>query len=114
MLTRLCCGLLFLWYASAAHADALLSQKMLYGKWCSDGGSEKFTAKTLTVLRAGERKAIVFKIDRYDTNDDTVTLYWTYTDGTKMVTEFSEFSPDGRRMVQIKNDAGPRREFHRC
>ena len=114
MRKQLCYVLGFVMYASAAHADALMSQKMLYGKWCSTGGSEKFNAKTLTVIRTGERKPIVFKIDRYDANDDTVTVYWTHTDGTKMVTEFSEFSADGRSMVQIKNDAGPRREFHRC
>jgi hypothetical protein len=99
--------------AAAGDADAL-SRKDIYGKWCSTGGSEWFSRDKLIAVRASDHVRIVFKISRYDFDDKTVKVYWTDTEGNDMVTNFGEFSADRRRMVQLKIDAGPRREFHRC
>jgi hypothetical protein len=35
-------------------------------------------------------------------------------DGEKLFTRFGEFDAGTRTMVQLQNDAGPRREFRRC
>jgi hypothetical protein len=98
---------------AATNADAL-TRKHIYGKWCTAGGSEEFSAKTLIAVRASDHVRVVFKIKRYEFDDKTASVYWTDTDGNDLVTLFSEFSADGRRMVQLKNESGPRREFHRC
>ena len=42
------------------------------------------------------------------------TVTWKDGKGETVHTDFGEFSADGRRMVQFKNEAGPRREFRRC
>jgi hypothetical protein len=99
--------------AAAGDADAL-SRKDIYGKWCSAGGSERFSRDKLIAVRASDRVRIVFKISRYDFDDKAVKVYWTDTEGNDMVTTFGEFSADRRHMVQLKNDAGPQRKFHRC
>ena len=40
-------------------------------------------------------------------------MHWI-NKGKDTFTDFSEFSADGRRMMQQKNEAGPRRPFQRC
>ncbi len=81
-------------YALVGHADALAHKDI-------------YAAKKLTVVKAGECARIAFKFGRYDFDDRTVTVYWNDTRDHKLLTEFSD-------MVQFKNDAGSRREFHRC
>ena len=100
--------------AAMSAADARsLTAKALYGKWCTAGGSEEFTDDYLiAVLTSKERHR--YKISRYSVSDDTITVYWIDGSGAEVSTDFSEFSADGKSMVQIRNESGPRREFRRC
>ena len=84
------------------------------GKWCTAGGSEQFDRNNLIAILSSNGERHVFPIERYDFTDSMVTVTWKNAKSESVHTNFSEFSADGRRMVQLKNEAGPRREFHRC
>ena len=101
-------------FAAVAAADARsLSARALYGKWCTSGGTEEFDDDYLTAItRSGTRHK--FRIRRYEVTDDMVTVYWTNAKGEDVSTDFGEFSEDRSRMIQMRNEDGPRREFHRC
>ena len=90
-----------------------LSARSLYGKWCTAGGSEEFGDTSLIAIpRSGERHR--FRIREYEVGRDAVTVHWTNGKGEHVSTDFGEFSADGKRMVQLRNEEGPRREFRRC
>jgi hypothetical protein len=93
-----------------AHA---LAYKDISGNWCTGGGIEQFAPKTLTAIRSSDGVRTVFKIVNYEFTT-TVRVYWMTKKNEKVSTDFSEFGADGRTMVQLKNEEGPRREFHRC
>jgi hypothetical protein len=99
--------------AGAAHALAL---KNIAGKWCGEATDYTFSSDTLVVDFSDGSPSRKFKVTSYEYIGDTVKMHWinkgeeTYTD----FSEFSEFSADGRRMAQQKNEAGPRRLFQRC
>lgn len=99
---------------AGAAADARsLSARALYGKWCTADGTEEFDDNYLTAItRSGTRHK--FKIRRYEVADDLVIVHWTNAKGEDVSTDFGEFSEDRARMVQMRNENGPRREFHRC
>jgi hypothetical protein len=110
-------GILIILVAAAAAVTAAdarsLSARAIYGKWCTSGGSEQFDDDTLTaVTRSGNRHR--FKVTRYEVTPDRVTVHWMNDKGERVSTDFDEFSADGERMAQMRNEDGPRREFHRC
>jgi hypothetical protein len=83
------------------------------GKWCTAGGSEQFERENLVAVIASTGERRVFPIVGYEYIDDLIRVTWK--DKEKSVhADYAEFSRDGRQMVQLKNTAGPRREFHRC
>ena len=85
------------------------------GKWCTTGGSEQFDRENLIVVLTsnnGERR--VFSILDYVYSDDKIEVKWTNKKGEKVHTFFGEFSSNGREMVQLESEHGPRRQFHRC
>jgi hypothetical protein len=84
------------------------------GKWCTAGGSEQFDRDNLIAILASTGERRVHAIVRYDFTGTKVTVTWTNEKGENVHTDFAEFSGDGRRMVQLPSDAGPRREFRRC
>jgi hypothetical protein len=89
--------------------------KDIAGKWCTRGGIEAFDRDSLTAMPAGTTQRRVYPIERYDFRSNKVTVVWRDdTRGESYTTDFANFSADGRRMVQLRNSAGPRREFHRC
>jgi len=94
----------------AAHA---LSFKDITGKWCGEVSSYVFAPETLTVILLSDNSQRVYPIDGYEYEDDVITVTWKRGDD-QFITEFGEFSPDRRSMVQLENDVGPRREFRRC
>lgn len=100
--------------AAVTAADARsLSARAIYGKWCTSGGSEHFDDDYLTaVTRSGTRHR--FKITRYEVTPDKVIVHWINDKGERVSTDFGEFSEERDRMVQLRNEDGPRREFHRC
>jgi hypothetical protein len=83
------------------------------GKWCTAGGSEEFESENIIAVIASTGERRVFPIVGYEYADDKITVTWKEK-GKDVHTDYAEFSRDGRRMVQLKNTAGPRREFHRC
>jgi hypothetical protein len=88
--------------------------KDIAGRWCTSGGIEEFDRDTLTAIPAGSPQR-VYPIERYDFGSKKVTVVWRDDSrGETYTTDFANFSPDGKRMIQLKNAAGPRRQFHRC
>ena len=89
--------------------------KDIAGKWCTSGGTEQFDRDSLTATPAGTTQQRVYPIERYDFRAKKVTVVWRDDSrGESYTTDFANFSADGRHMVQLRNAAGPRREFHRC
>jgi len=94
-------------------AAAALSFKDISGRWCSEAGDYNFSRDTPAAKFHDGTPTRKFKVTSYEYTSDTVTMYWLYK-REKLYTEFSEFSTDGRTMVQLKGESGPRREFRRC
>ena len=89
--------------------------KDIAGRWCTRGGIEEFDRDSLTATPAGTTQRRAYPIERYDFRRNKVTVVWRDDSrGESYTTDFANFSADGRRMVQLRNTAGPRREFHRC
>jgi len=84
------------------------------GKWCTAGGSEQFDRDNMIaiVARTGERRN--YHIVSYEYLDERIRVTWQNAEGKTVHTDFAKFSTDGRQMVQLKFERGPRREFHRC
>jgi hypothetical protein len=78
------------------------------------GGSEQFDRNNLIVILTSTNERRVYPIVSYDFSGTTVSVRWKNTKGETNVTHFGEFSAAGPRMVQLKSETGPRREFHRC
>lgn len=94
---------------------AALEYKNIAGKWCTRGGSEQFDRKNLIAMPSGTNARRIYPIVRFDFSAKKVTVEWKDTKKNETyTTDFGEFSADGRRMVQLPNERGPRREFHRC
>ena len=83
-------------------------------KWCTEGGSEQFDHDNLVAIVASTGERRTYAIVSYDYKDNMIRVTWKNEKGENVHTDFSEFSRNGRRMVQLKNEAGPRREFYRC
>jgi hypothetical protein len=96
--------------SSAAQA---LSFNDITGKWCGSVSSYTFAPGQLTVVLYSDNQPRRYKIENYQYEGDVITVNWI-RDDDKLFTKFSEFSADDRLMVQLPNDAGPRREFRRC
>ncbi len=88
--------------------------KDIAGKWCTSGGIEQFDRDNLIAIPASTNERHVYPIVRFRFTGTKVTVVWQDPNGESFTTDFAEFSADGRRMVQLKNEKGPRREFHRC
>ena len=94
---------------------AALEFKDIAGKWCTGGGTEQFNRKNLIAIPSGTNDRRIYPIERFDFGDKKITVVWKDTKKNETyTTDFAEFSPDRRRMVQLPNEKGPRREFHRC
>ena len=93
------------------HAAAL-NYEDISGRWCTEGGTEQFDRDNLIAVIASNGQRHVFPIVRYDYFETKVTVIWKDEEGKEWRTDFAEFSRE--RMVQLQNERGPRREFHRC
>jgi hypothetical protein len=83
------------------------------GKWCTAAGSEQFDRENLIAVVAGTSERRVYPIVSYEYTDDKIRVTWKDKTGDAH-SDYAEFSRDGRKMVQLQNTKGPRREFHRC
>jgi hypothetical protein len=100
--------------ALSCTSAAALSFENIHGKWCTQGGSEQFDQDNLVAVVAATGDRRVYPIVSYDYQADTIRVIWKNEKGENVQTDFSEFSRNGRRMVQVPNEVGPRREFYRC
>jgi hypothetical protein len=83
------------------------------GRWCGSVSSYAFTPTTLIVVLYADKSRREYPVDSYQYEDNAVTVNWQ-RNGEKLFTKFSEFNVDEHTMVQLRNDAGPRREFRKC
>jgi hypothetical protein len=102
--------------AAAAAGPALaLSESDIIGTWCGSETNYTIGRKTLTVTWRSDKGRKSFIVDRFAFTEVDVVMYWRRDSETELLsTQFGEFSSDRRRMIQIRNEAGPRREFRRC
>ena len=100
--------------ALSCTAAAALTFESIAGKWCTAGGSEQFDQENLTAIVAANGERRVYPIVSYDYQENLIRVTWRNQKGENVHTDFAEFSGDGQHMVQLKNEAGPRREFTRC
>ena len=98
---------------SSTHAAALAFENIA-GKWCTSGGTEQFDRENLIAIPSSNGERRVYPIVRYDFKESTITVVWKDKQGKTVETEFGEFRANGRAMVQLANESGPRREFRRC
>ena len=99
------------WLGSAAFA---VSEADLLGNWCGSDSNYGFTRKVMTVTRPSSSDRLVFDIVGIEPREGRIAVSWQRADGKVVRTEFAEFSSDGKKMVQLPNSGGPRREFRRC
>ena len=92
---------------------AALAFEDISGKWCGSVSSYTFTPAKLIVILYSDNSRREYKVDDYEYADDIITVNWQ-RDKEKLFTKFSEFSGGGKFMIQLQNNAGPRREFRRC
>jgi hypothetical protein len=90
-----------------------LSFDDISGKWCGSVSSYMFTPSTLIVVLYADHSRLEYPVDSYQYESDAITVNWQ-RNGDKLFTKFSEFNVDEHTMVQLRNDAGPRREFRKC
>ena len=83
------------------------------GRWCGSVSSYTFTPSTLIVVLYADSSRREYPIDSYQYDGDVITVNWE-RDSDKLFTKFGEFNGDVHTMVQLRNDAGPRREFRKC
>jgi hypothetical protein len=99
----------------AAGPALALSESDIVGKWCGSETNYDIGRKTLTVTWRSDNGRKRFVVDRFAFTDVDVIMYWRRSGNEELLsTQFGEFSSDRRRMIQIRNEAGPRREFRRC
>jgi hypothetical protein len=83
------------------------------GRWCGSVSSYTFTPSTLIVVLYGDNSRREYPVESYQYDGDVITVNWE-RGSDKLFTKFSEFNVDEHTMVQLRNDAGPRREFRKC
>jgi hypothetical protein len=93
---------------------AALSENDLLGNWCGNESNYSFTRKVMVVTRPSSSDKLVFDIVGIEPRDGRIAVSWQRADGKVVRTEFADFSSDGKKMVQLPNSGGPRREFRRC
>lgn len=92
-----------------------LTDRDILGKWCGSKTNYDIGRKTQTVTCRSDNERKNFVIDRFAFTDTDMTMYWRrIAKGEAPEHPVRGISQDRRRMIQIKNEAGPRREFRRC
>jgi hypothetical protein len=86
----------------------------LLGRWCGNESDYAIGAKRMVVTRHSDGAQLEFEVAAIEARENQVSVSWRRPDGKVVRTEFTEFSADGLRMVQLSNSGGPRREFRRC
>jgi hypothetical protein len=101
--------------AGAASPALALTDRDILGKWCGSATNYDIGRNRLTVTWRSDKERKKFVVDRFEFTDTGVIMYWRRSADDKLLsTQFGEFSPNRRMMIQIRNEAGPRREFRRC
>jgi hypothetical protein len=95
-------------------ASMALSDSDILGEWCGSESNYSITRQAMTVTRRADNARLVFDVVELKQRDASISVSWRRADGKVVSTEFAEFSADGKKMVQLSNSGGPRREFKRC
>jgi hypothetical protein len=100
-----------LWTSAASNA---IESRDILGTWCSATAKIKFAPDAMTVRLFSSQQIHVYKVVGYDYSPDTVKVTWTDFKKEEVWAEYSEFSPNRRRMYLQKHKVAPRREYNRC
>ena len=100
--------------AVSGPATAEMGLRDILGNWCGTVSNYSITRDTLQVTILSNNSVRKYKIDNFEFTSSVVTVNWRSAKDEEVWTKFSEFSADGLNMVQLSNEAGPRREFRRC
>jgi len=108
--------LLALMFIAPLNSASGLTYASIEGKWCSSGGIITFTRREMIIGFYDKTPSRRYRITKYWPGGTTVTVEWM-RGKEKQTTDYSEFSANGKTMVQMpqeSGDKGPRREFKRC
>ncbi len=91
-----------------------LTDRDILGKWCGSETNYDIGRKTQTVTCRSDNERKNFVIDRFAHRHGRDHVLAAHRQGEAPEHPVRGISQDRRRMIQIKNEAGPRREFRRC
>ena len=97
---------------STAHLRSATAD--LLGNWCGSESNYSFSRKVMVVTRQSDSAKLVFDVVASRAREGRIAVSWQRADGKVVRTEFAEFSADRKKMAQLSNSGGPRREFKRC
>ena len=101
--------------ANLAAAAPAFTENDILGKWCGRDTTYVIGVRILRVTWNANKVRHRYFVSHFSFSDAGVTMYWRRGRNERLLnTEFREFSRDRSAMVQIPNDAGPRRTFRRC
>jgi hypothetical protein len=95
-------------------AGFALSDGDIFGNWCGSESTYSISRTLMKVTRVSDSAQLAFDVTEVKRRDATISVSWRRADGKVVRTEFTDFSADGLKMVQLSNTGGPRREFKRC
>ena len=92
----------------------------LIGKWCGDTFNFTFGPTSYSFELPG--RTVTYAVERYQRNDNLITMSWTDKTIGPMMTQFGEFSTDGKTMVYQRGkkaasanwESTYNRRFRRC
>jgi hypothetical protein len=99
---------------AASGSSMALSDADILGKWCGSESSYAISRTAMKVTRHSDSAELVFDVLEVKHREATISVSWRRADGKVVRTEFTDFSANGTKMVQLSNSGGPRREFKRC
>lgn len=101
--------------ASSVSAAPTFTNNDILGKWCGSDTNYVIGVRVLRVTWKAKKTTGRYLVNHFGFTDTGVTMYWRRGRYERLLsTQFTEFSRDRRTMVQVANDAGPRRAFRRC
>ena len=96
--------------ALAPGEAAALYYSDIVGTWCGNEANYTITHHKLVVTWIGDGKKTTFRVTGFQFSDTTLKMKWVNSENKNVETEFGNFSPDRRNMLQFVNN----RSFHRC
>lgn len=98
----------------SSDALALSKDDLIGGKWCGESTNYQFGPNSLFVEFYSDRRTKTLVVESYVVNGDVITMNFKSESGEDVWAQFGGFNANRTRMVQLPNEAGPRRSFRRC